>query len=407
MSLFAFSEDEALAIASAKALPCFAYRLDMARERYAALRAALPDRAILAYAVKANPGRPLVAAFAALGASFDTASIGELKLVRSLSVSGSRILFAGPGKSAEELELALAMGARIEVDGIEDLVRIEELLNRRAAASEEEAVTATATATATAVSLRIHPASGVTEGSRIIGGSGPSAFGVDEEDLPSFLREAARFKRVRITGLQVFAASNEKIAERLLENHHAAFAIGKALQRELGLALDLIDLGGGLGIPYAKGEAELDIGAFGSGLGELLAQNAWFSGRVVVEPGRYLAGPEGVYLARVIRTKLSRGTNFAVLEGGLNHLLRPLLTGSPFPAIAPGVRGGFRATSLAGPLCTSLDRLGDVQLPRLKAGDLVMLGQAGAYGFTESMAPFLSHPIAAEYWYEEAPRPVL
>lgn len=403
MSLFAFSEDEALAVASARALPCFAYRLDMARERYAKLRAALPERAILAYAVKANPGRPLVSAFSALGSSFDSASIGELKLLASLSVSGSRILFAGPGKSAEELELALAMGVRIEVDGIEDLERIEELLNRRAAASEEKAVTATATA----VSLRIHPATGVTEGSRIIGGSGPSAFGVDEEELPSFLREAARFKRVRITGLQVFAASNEKKVERLLQNHRAAFAIGKALQTELGLALDLIDLGGGLGIPYAKGEEELDIGAFGSGLGELIAENAWFSGRVVVEPGRYLAGPEGVYLARVIRTKASRGTNFAVLEGGLNHLLRPILTGSPFPAIAPGVQGELRATSLAGPLCTSLDRLGDVPLPPLKAGDLVMLGQAGAYGFTESMAPFLSHPVAAEYWYEEAPRRAL
>jgi diaminopimelate decarboxylase len=399
MSLFAFSEDEALAIASAKALPCFAYRLDMARERYTKLRAALPDRVILAYAVKANPGRPLVSAFSALGASFDSASIGELKLLSSLSVSGSRILFAGPGKSAEELELALAMGARIEVDGIEDLERIEELLERRAA-------TATAT-TATAVSLRVHPASGVAEGSRIIGGSGPSAFGVDEEELAPFLREAQCFKRVRITGLQVFAASNEKNARRLLENHRAAFAIGKALQRELGLALDLIDLGGGLGIPYAEGEAELDIGAFGSGLGELLSENAWFSGRIVVEPGRYLAGPEGVYLARVIRTKASRGTNFAILEGGLNHLLRPLLTGSPFPAIAPGVRGELRATSLAGPLCTSLDRLGDVPLPPLKAGDLVMLGQAGAYGFTESMAPFLSHPVAAEYWYEEAPRRAL
>jgi diaminopimelate decarboxylase len=390
MSLFAFSEDEALAIASAKALPCFAYRLDMARERYAKLLAALPERAILAYAVKANPGRPLVSAFSALGSSFDCASIGELKLLGSLSVPGSRILFAGPGKSAEELELALAMGARIEIDGIEDLERIEELLNRRAAASE-------------AVSLRVHPASGVAEGSRIIGGSSPSAFGVDEEELSPFLREARRFKRVHITGLQVFAASNEKNAGRLLQNHRAAFAIGKALQRELGLALDLIDLGGGLGIPYAEGEEELDIGAFGSGLGELMAQNAWFSGRVVVEPGRYLAGPEGAYLARVIRTKVSRGTNFAVLEGGLNHLLRPLLTGSPFPAIAPGVRGELRATSLAGPLCTSLDRLGDVQLPPLKTGDLVMLGQAGAYGFTESMAPFLSHPVAAEYWYEGSP----
>jgi diaminopimelate decarboxylase len=405
MSLFAFTEEEALAIAASRQLPCFAYRLDLARERFSTLRAALPERAILAYAVKANPGRPLVGAFAAQGAWLDCASIGELALARSLGLPGSRALFAGPGKTEAELALALEMGARIEADGIEDLERIEGLQTRREKAARGGASGEAPAGAPLRVSLRVHPASGVAEGSRIIGGSGPSAFGVDEEDLSAFLKEAGRFERVRITGLQVFAASNERSAARLLENHRAAFAIGEKLQRELGITLDLIDLGGGLGIPYEEGEEELDIGAFASGLALLIEKSPWFSGRVIVEPGRWLAGPEGVYLTRVIRTKTSRGTRFAILEGGLNHLLRPLLTGSPFPAAAPGVRGEGLPTSLAGPLCTSLDRLGDVKLPPLKAGDLIMLGQAGAYGFTESMAPFLSHPVAAEYWYEEAPQP--
>jgi Diaminopimelate decarboxylase len=391
MSLFAFSDEEALAIAASRALPCFAYRLDMARERYARLRAALPERAILAYAVKANPGRPLVATFAKAGASFDCASIGELKLARSLGVGGSRLLFAGPGKTTEEIALALNMGARIEVDGEEDLERIEELLARRGDAEPLN------------LSLRVHPASGVAEDSRIIGGSGPASFGVDEEELSAFLGAARRYSRVRITGLQVFAASNEKNSGRLLANHRVAFALGERIQAETGRPLDLIDLGGGLGIPYAEKESELDIAAFAAGLGDLLAENAWFSGRVVVEPGRWLAGPEGVYLSRVIRTKTSRGTRFVVLEGGINHLLRPLLTGSPFPARAPGGHGEKSAATLTGPLCTSLDRLGEVELPELKMDDLVMLGQAGAYGFSESMAPFLSHPAPAEYWYEGSP----
>ncbi|MDP3176718.1 MAG: hypothetical protein Q8M76_02360, partial [Spirochaetaceae bacterium] len=107
-----------------------------------------------------------------------------------------------------------------------------------------------------------------------------------------------------------------------------------------------------------------------------------------------------VYLAKVVRTKASRGESFAILEGGANHLLRPLLTGQAFPARAPGARGEARATTLAGPLCTSLDRLGSVKLPPLKAGDLVMLGQAGAYGFTEAMGAFLSHEPPAEHWLE-------
>jgi len=118
----------------------------------------------------------------------------------------------------------------------------------------------------------------------------------------------------------------------------------------------------------------------------------------VMEPGRFLAASCGVYLARVIRVKESRGTRFAILEGGVNHLLRPLLTGQPFPVKAVGKSGPVRSTTLAGPLCTSLDRLGEVLLPELAPGDLLAFGMTGAYGFTEAMAPFLSHEVPREIW---------
>jgi len=390
-SLFALSDAEALAFAEGRITPCFAYRLDAARERFLELRAAFPERAVLAYAVKANPGLPLVKAFADLGAWLDCASLGELELAREVPLPGSRLLFAGPGKSQVELALALSMGARIQADGIEDIARLSALLE--------------VGGPPLSVSLRVHPASGVTEGSRIIGGSGPSAFGVDEEGLESFLREASGFERVHITGLQVFAASNEKSAQRLLANYGVAFAIGKALQRASGSPLELIDLGGGLGIPYAEDEEELDIEALGSGLAALLDRNGWFRGRVVVEPGRWLSGPIGVYLARVLRVKESRGTRFAILEGGINHLLRPRLTGQGFPSCvlrsAEDAPGELLSYTLAGPLCTSLDRLGEARLPPLKPGDLVMFGQAGAYGATEAMTRFLLHPEAGEYWLNE------
>ncbi|HET8902103.1 MAG TPA: hypothetical protein VFM84_09220, partial [Holophagaceae bacterium] len=111
-----------------------------------------------------------------------------------------------------------------------------------------------------------------------------------------------------------------------------------------------------------------------------------------------LAAPCGIYLARVIRVKESRGTRFAILEGGLNHLLRPALTGQPFPVRAAGKSGATHRTILAGPLCTSLDRLGEVDLPDLAPGDLLAFGMTGAYGFTEAMTHFLSHPVAKEAW---------
>ncbi len=403
MSLFALSPEQAGAC-SDQAVPGFFYRLDMAADRYRQLRAALPAAVRLAYAVKSNPFPALVSRFAELGADFDTASIGELELLAGIPHHGG-LLFAGPGKTVTELERALELGARIEVDGPEDIAGLEGILARRPGLLPREGKLA--------VSVRVHPAPRTGEefgeDNAIIGGTSASAFGVDEENLEDFLRDMARVRSVSIRGIQVFASSNERSAERLLASHRAALEIARKVERLSNSKLDLIDLGGGLGIPYAAGQSELDIGALGAGLKALLEQNSWYNGHLLIEPGRWLSGPCGVYMAKVIRTKTGRGRSFIVLEGGINHLLRPLLTGEPFPvyAIRPGagaLEGPLTTQVLAGPLCSSLDRLGTVELPQLRAGDIVVFGQAGAYGFSESMNLFLSHPEAAQTALEGRPQ---
>jgi len=152
-------------------------------------------------------------------------------------------------------------------------------------------------------------------------------------------------------------------------------------------------------VPYASGQAPLDLHALGAGLAGLLLTHDWFHGELVLEPGRFLAAPCGIYLARVVRIKESRGTRFAILEGGINHLLRPLLTGEPFPVKAVHRGGPTACFTLAGPLCTSLDRLGEVDLPAgLAPGDLLAFGMVGAYGLSEGMTFFLSHPQPPEVW---------
>ena len=343
----------------------------------------LPSRVRLAYAVKANPHPGLLARFSSLGASFDCASIGELMRVDALLLPAGRTFFAGPGKREAELRKALAMGVRVQAEGFEDLARIDALVERE-----------------TAVNLRVHPAFEIDEGNRIIGGSGPSAFGVDEEDVPALLQQVAGLRHVRIRGLHVFAASNQRDALKLSAIHGAVLDLAKRLHDSHGLAFEQIDLGGGLGIPYTPEQAPLDVAAIGQGLSNLLATHPWFTGELILEPGRFLAGPCGVYLARVVRIKESRGTRFAILEGGINHLIRPLLTGEPFPVKAVGRGEGDLPYTLAGPLCTSLDRLGDVRLPELAAGDLLAFGTTGAYGRNEGMTHFLSHPVPPEVWVE-------
>ena len=379
--LFAFDDGTCQQLAEAHGTPCFAYSGTVAEAQFTALRAALPSRVRLAYAVKANPHPALLARFASLGASFDCASIGELGRVEALRLPPGRTFFAGPGKREEELRKALAMGVRVQAEGFEDLARIDALVDRE-----------------TAVNLRVHPAFDIDEGNRIIGGSGPSAFGVDEEEVPALLMRATALRHVRIRGLHVFAASNQRDASKLLAIHGAVLDLAKRLHQQHGLAFEQIDLGGGLGIPYASGQAPLDVGALGQGLSSLLAAHPWFTGELILEPGRFLAGPAGVYLARVVRLKASRGTRFAILEGGITHLIRPLLTGEPFPVKAVGRGEGALPTTLAGPLCTSLDRLGEVLLPELAAGDLLAFGSTGAYGLNEGMTHFLSHPVPPEIW---------
>src|SRR5512133_1058658 len=384
-ALFAFDDATCQRLAEAHGTPCFAYSGAVATAGFRALRAVLPSRVRIAYAVKANPHADLLRCFAGLGASFDCASIGELERVEALGLPAGRTFFAGPGKRASELQKALSMGVRVQAEGFEDLARLDAMATRE-----------------TAVNLRVHPAFDIDEGNRIIGGSGPSAFGVDEEGVPALLDKVARLAHVRIKGLHVFAASNQRDTAKLRAIHGAVLDLAKRLHEAHGLAFEQIDLGGGLGVPYAPDEAPLDLAAFGQNLSDLLARHAWFKGELVLEPGRFLAGPCGVYLARVVRLKESRGTRFAILEGGINHLIRPLLTGQPFPVQvvgkAAGKAGGTLPYTLAGPLCTSLDRLGEVRLPELAAGDLLAFGTTGAYGLNEGMTHFLSHPVPPEVW---------
>jgi len=379
--LFAFDDATCQALADVHRTPCFLYSGTAAEAQFQALRAALPGRVRIAYAVKANPNRDLLARFASLGASFDCASTGELSRVEALGLPPGRTFFAGPGKREAELSQALARGVRIQAEGFEDLARIDRLVDCE-----------------TAVNLRVHPACEIDEGNRIIGGSGPSAFGVDEEDVPALLTRAAALNHVRIRGLHVFAASNQRDATKLLAIHGAVLDLARRLSEAHGLTFEQIDLGGGLGIAYSDDQAPLNLAVLGRGLGELLARHPWFQGELILEPGRFLAAPCGVYLARVVRLKESRGVRFAILEGGINHLIRPLLTGEPFPVKAVGRGTGTVPTTLAGPLCTSLDRLGEVQLPELAPGDLLAFGTTGAYGLNEGMTHFLSHPVPPEIW---------
>jgi diaminopimelate decarboxylase len=178
----------------------------------------------------------------------------------------------------------------------------------------------------------------------------------------------------------------------------------EALARRHGLRVRVLDAGGGLGIPYADGEDPLDLGVLREGFASELAtwplRQGLASARLLLEPGRYLVGPAGTFLTRVVRTKPRAGRTIAVVDGGIHHLLRPALLASPqrvTPVGEAASRPEEDTVDVVGPLCTGLDVLASgVPLVRPVAGDLLAVRDSGAYGFTESMPFFLSHPIPAE-----------
>jgi len=368
--------------------PAFVYDLDAVEARVRALKEALGPRFTVAYAAKANPSLGVLSFLSSRVDAVDVASRGELAAVRKAGFPPRRILATGPAKS--DADLAALVGAdvgRIHAEGPEELDRLE-----AAGARLGKRVNA---------GLRLNPGWGIAEARTIIGGPGAKKFGFDLPSARRALRERARWPHVEIAGFQIFNASNVLDASLLAENAGRVVDLALSLARRHDLSLESIDFGGGLGVPYAAGESPLDLALLGRGLAPLVEKagsDPRLAGtRLVFEPGRFLLAEAGAYLVRVVGTKRSGGLDYALVDGGVHHLLRPALLGTPHAVRKVGAGAGRRRYVVAGPLCTSLDVLhGEASLPRLAAGDLLAVANAGAYGYTESMPLFLSHEWPAE-----------
>ena len=374
--------------------PLYVYDLDVVACRFAALRAALPPSFEVAYAVKANPALAVIARLGALGAGADVASAGELAAALRAGIPAARIVVTGPGKRSGELELAVGSRVRaVTVESPGELDRLE--------------ATAAALERRTPILLRAAVTDDGAKRVRLIGGDGAAKFGMDRDDLLACGRRAIGSPHLELLGLHAFGASNVLSAAAIVAHVRATLELAAGLARATGLPLRLVDVGGGLGIPYGPDEEPLDLAALGAGLAGL--REAWAAdplvagARVLLEPGRFLVGPAGAYLARVVDRKRVGGADVAILDGGIHHLVRPALTGQEHRIATLGVLGragdGNRRepVTVAGPLCTGLDVFGRrADLPPPAVGDLVAILDAGAYGYTESMPLFLSHPMPAE-----------
>jgi diaminopimelate decarboxylase len=356
------------------------------------LRAALPPGVEIAYAVKANPALAIVAHLGSLGLGADVASGGELATALRAGISADRVVVTGPGKRDAELRDAVAAGARaITVESPGELGRLE-----RVAAEAGRRVPILLRASVSAADR--------LERVRLVGDDGAGKFGMDEPDLRAAARSAARSRHLELLGIHRFGASNVLDARRLAAHVDETVELARAVTAHAGVPLRLVDAGGGLGIPYELHEESLDLGGFGRRVGALVAAWATTPGmrdvRLLLEPGRYLVGAAGAYVARVVDRKRVGEAEVAILDGGVHHLLRPALVGQEHRVRVLGADPRTARSwpvTIAGPLCSGLDIFAaNATLPVPAVGDLVAVLDTGAYGFTESMPLFLSHAIPAE-----------
>lgn len=371
--------------------PFFAYDRSQLTTRVERLRAVLPDEVDLSYAIKANPMPAVVQHLSALVDSFDVASAAEMRTALDTPMPAQRISFAGPGKRPQEIRQAVAAGVLIEIESAIEASRV-------AAAAEALGVIPR-------VAVRVNPDFEI-KGSGMKLGGGPQQFGIDAEQVPALV-SGLDDMGFDIVGFHVFAGSQNLNADLLCAAQTSIAELMLRLAASSPQPVRYVNVGGGFGIPYFPKDHPLDLERVANHLAALvggLLRPALPDARFVVELGRYIVGECGVYVTRVLDRKVSRGTTFLVVDGGLHHQLAASgnfgqVIRRNYP-IAVGTKMGAPAVESAtvvGCLCTPLDVLGsDVSLPEAEPGDLVVIFQAGAYGLTASPTSFLSHPAPLE-----------
>jgi len=392
-------------IAERHGTPLFVYDRAILERKYERLRGALPNRFSISYSVKANPNPAFLEFFLAKGAGLEIASLGEFFLARSAGCPPDRILFAGPSKTERELEFVI-------VNRIGEIHAESELeIERISAISSRLGIR-------TNVAIRVNPNEQGQGGAMRMGGAS-SPFGVDEERVPGLVRRVAGDPHLDFRGIHLFVGTQILDHHLLLAQYKKGLDIFRSVATKVPFPLRTLDFGGGLGIPYFDGDSELDTDQLGSNLGRLMAEvdkeEHFSQTNFMVEPGRFLVGEAGLYVARINDIKVSRGKKYLILDGGMNHHLAAsgnlgqiIKRNFPMAILNRLDIAATETVDVVGPLCTPLDTLGrSVQLPPAEVGDLLGIFQSGAYARTASPLSFLSHPTPPEVLVDGASETVI
>jgi diaminopimelate decarboxylase len=364
------AEDVSVAdIAAAVGTPFYCYSTATLERHYRVLAEAFRGTDhLICFAVKANSNQAVLKTMARLGAGMDVVSEGELRRARAAGVPGSRIIFAGVGKTREEMAYALSEGILgFNVESVWELETLSEVARSRGVTAR--------------IALRVNPDVDAKTHAKISTGKSENKFGIPFLEAPRLYARARELPGLRVAGIHMHIGS--QITD--LQPFRAAFRLMRELALELraqGHRLEHLDLGGGLGVPYrGTNDVPPHPDEYAALVKELLGD---LDLKLILEPGRMIAGNAGILVTRVIHSKTGEARTFTVVDAAMNDLIRPTLYEAyheVWPVVQPAPAVRTVKQDIVGPVCESGDYLAlDRELPPFKEGDLLAVMTAGAYG---------------------------
>jgi len=380
-------------LAARHGTPFFLYDADYVNGRIRAIRSTFFDAVKVFYAVKANPNLVLLRSVNGVADGLDISSGGELEQSRLAGFDAATMSFAGPAKTTAELTESIRQSiGSISIESMRELVECISIARQIGGRAN--------------ISVRVNPVMLNRAFGQKMGGKAVQ-FGIDEEVLGEILQTiAAHSREIAFQGVHVYAGSQCFDPAGVVAGVEDTFRIVRQIEAATPLVCRTINLGGGFGVSHVENHRELDLATLGATLYPVIqafTKSSPVSRNIIFELGRFLTAEAGIYVARVVSSKVSRGKAFFMVDGGLNHHLAAAGT------FGAALRSNFilrnltRPTAeivrcqIAGPSCNPTDLLGiDVELPRPAEGDLIGVLKSGSYGLTASPLLFLGRRTPAE-----------
>lgn len=389
--------------------PFYSYDFEKIERQFSLLKEFLPDVFQVHYTLKANSSLAICHYIADLGASADISSIGELVAAIKTGFTPEQIIFTGPGKTNRELSFALKQNiGLIVVESVKEAYRLNSLATESGIKQD--------------ILVRINPTYR-TENSCEVSQSksnsnctintesdapiqlisqSASKFGIEEKIALEAIDEIVSLENINLKGIHIFTESNVLNYQQLVASCQNTINIANRI-RDAGYPIEIVDFGGGMGVPYNDVDAEFDVEEFGKQV-QIISDRNPYKYDYKFELGRYLVCEAGSYVTEVIDIKESQGKKFLILDGGIHQLFRlSMMKASKFMDVVGKEKVTTETVTLAGKLPTPLDTMvEDVEVTNnVKIGDRIIIYNCGAYGFNHSLTNFALHNYPAEIAYSQ------